>query len=65
MRKIVDIRPLKKELRAKYRKIRENMDPAQKQEADAAILRRITSAAFYRDAKTLLCFVSTPIEVDK
>ena len=37
MRKIVDIRPLKKELRAKYRKIRENMDPVQKQEADAAI----------------------------
>lgn len=64
MRKIVDIRPLKKELRAKYRKIRENMDPEQKQAADAAILKRITSAAFYRDAKTLLCFVSTPIEVD-
>jgi len=64
MRKIVDIRPLKKELRAKYRKIRENMDPTQKSEADAAILERITSAAFYREAETLLCFVSTPIEVD-
>lgn len=38
MRKIVDIRPLKRELRAKYRKIRENMDPAQKKEFDEAIL---------------------------
>ena len=64
MRKIVDIRPLKRELRAKYRKIRENMDPAQKKEFDEAIFKRMVASPFYRDARTLLCYVSTPIEVD-
>ena len=61
MRKIVDIRPLKRELRAKYRKIRENMDPAQKKEFDEAIFKRMVASPFYRDARTLLCYVSTPI----
>lgn len=64
MRKIVDIRPLKKELRAKYRKMRENMNPDVKSACDAAILQRITNASFYKEARMLLCFVSTSIEVD-
>lgn len=64
MRKITDIRPIKRELRTKYRKIRENMDPKQKTEWDEMILKKITSTHFYKAAKTLLCFVSKPVEVD-
>ena len=63
-RVITDIRPIKRQLRAKYRKIREGLDPAQKQAWDEAILKKITSTHFYKEAKTLLCFVSTAIEVD-
>lgn len=64
MRKITDIRPIKRELRTKYRKLRENLDPEQKKNWDEAILKKITSTHFYKEAKTLFCFVSTPIEVD-
>ena len=63
-RVITDIRPIKRQLRAKYRKIREGLDPAQKQAWDEAILKKITSTHFYKEANTLLCFVSTAIEVD-
>ena len=64
MRKIIDIRPLKRELRAKYRRIRERMDRTQKQEWDHMIFYRLIEAPFYKQAKTLFCFVSTAIEVD-
>ena len=64
MRKIVDIRPIKRELRAKYRRIRERMNAAQKKEWDHMIFCRLVEAPFYKRAKTLFCFVSTAIEVD-
>lgn len=59
-----DIRPVKQELRRKYRAIRETMDPSEKDRQDAEIFERLSDLAAYRQAKTLLCFVSTPIEVD-
>jgi 5-formyltetrahydrofolate cyclo-ligase len=61
---MTDIRQLKRELRARYRAIREGMEPARKLAADQAIFRRFTAGAFYQKAHTLLCFASTPIEVD-
>lgn len=64
MGQLTDIRQLKRDLRAKYRSIRENMFPAQKKALDEAILRRLTSTSFYREARTVLCFASTAIEVD-
>ena len=64
MRKIVDIRPIKRELRAKYRRIRERMNAGQKKEWDHMIFCRLVEAPFYKRAKTLFCFVSTAIEVD-
>lgn len=60
----VDIRQVKRELRAKYRGIRENLDPEEKRRWDEAIFCRLVNSPFYRSAKTLLCFVSTGIEVD-
>lgn len=64
MGKMTDIRQVKRELRARYRGLRESMEPARKRADDEAIFRRLTSSDFYRRAKTVLCFVSTGIEVD-
>ncbi len=60
----VDIRQVKRDLRAKYRAIREELSPEEKQRYDEAIFRRLTESAFYRQARTILCFVSTEIEVE-
>lgn len=59
-----DIREVKNELREKYRNIRETMDPNDKSEWDELIFKKITSTKAYIEAKTVLCFVSTRIEVD-
>jgi len=40
------------------------MDPGKKRAEDAAIFARLVAAPFYRDAETVLCFVSTRPEVD-
>lgn len=61
---IRDIRPLKQELRRKYRSIRTSMPPQEKDRLDQAIFDRLVGMADYQNARTLLCFVSTAIEVD-
>lgn len=59
-----DIRPLKQELRQKYRAIREAMDPGEKERYDQAIFERLVQMPSYQKAQAILCFVSTPIEVN-
>lgn len=61
---MADIRIVKKELRAKYRKLREDLSVEQKQRYDEQIYQRFISTDFYKNAKTILCFVSTNLEVD-
>lgn len=61
---IMDIRPIKTELRQKYRSLRQAMPPeikAQKDEAIAAQVRRLWQ---YQRNAVLLIYVSTDIEVD-
>ena len=61
---VIDIRPIKSELRQKYRSLRQAMPPeikAQKDEAIAAQVRRLWQ---YQRNSVLLIYVSTPIEVD-
>jgi 5-formyltetrahydrofolate cyclo-ligase len=61
---IGDIRQLKTRLRAKYRSIREGMEPAFRAQCDSRIADRVRRLWQYKDAKQLLVYVSTPIEVD-
>ncbi len=61
---MVDIRPIKKELRAKHKDIRKNMTPSHKDRCDLLIFDKVANHEIYRNADLLLCFVSTQIEVD-
>lgn len=61
---IIDIRQIKKDLRAKYRKIRTDMTCDEKRFKDNRIYENIVNSKFYQNAQTLICFVSTGIEVD-
>lgn len=63
MRK-VDIRAYKNSLRDKAKAMRRGMDPEEKAQMDRQIIDRICSLYQYREAQTLLCYVSKPIEVD-
>ena len=51
-------------LRKKSIAARKALPPAEKQRLDHAVLERFTALEQYRDAKTLLCYVSSEIEVD-
>lgn len=64
MAKVVDIRIIKKELRKKYRNIRETMPASQKIKADKSIYQKLINFSEYKKAKTVLIFVSKKIEVD-
>lgn len=59
-----DIRQIKTDLRIKYRGLRENIPKAEKDKHDADIYEKVINSKFYLEAKTVLCFVSTDIEVD-
>lgn len=59
-----DIRMEKRGLRERYRTVRKNMDSDTKRIADARIRGRILHSMEYKRCQILLCFVSTPIEVD-
>lgn len=61
---VTDIRAYKTSLRSKYKQLRREMPPAVKAQHDESLRRRIQSLYQYKSAKTLLTFVSTPIEVD-
>ena len=64
MKKPFDIRAYKRGLRAKFRKVRQSMEPQQKTYNDSAILARILASPQYKNAAVILAYVSTPIEVD-
>lgn len=59
-----DIRVYKTELREKYKLIRKNMLFDERAAADTAIMNRLQTLHSYKYCKTVLCYVSTPIEVD-
>lgn len=64
MEKIIDIRPVKRQMRADTKEKRLSMDSAVKSSADKKICNKLLNLWAVRDAKTVLCYVSTPIEVD-
>ena len=61
---ITDIRPLKTELRQKYRSLRQSMPPEIKEQKDAAIAAQVRRLWQYQRNNVLLIYVSTSIEVD-
>ena len=63
MRK-VDIRAYKNSLRDKAKKMRRDMDQALKAKMDEQIAQRLYGLYQYREADTILCYVSKPIEVN-
>ncbi|MBR4287189.1 MAG: 5-formyltetrahydrofolate cyclo-ligase [Clostridia bacterium] len=64
MEKVIDIRPLKKKLRAEAREMRRAMSPDRKQSLDRKIKNKLLNLWSVREAKAVLCYVSTDIEVD-
>lgn len=64
MEKIIDIRPIKKKMRADAKELRRSMSPELKQSYDRKIKNKLLNLWAVREAKTVLCYVSTPIEVD-
>ncbi|HIZ56076.1 MAG TPA: 5-formyltetrahydrofolate cyclo-ligase [Firmicutes bacterium] len=60
----IDLRPIKRELRDASKAFRRALPPEVKQEKDRQIFERLCSLQCYQQARTLLCFVSLPIEVD-
>lgn len=59
-----DVRQYKKDLRARFRRVRDEMPPEKKAEKDAKILERLINLPEYKNCDTLLCYVSTPSEID-
>ncbi len=64
MEKVIDIRPIKKKLRIQAREMRSSMSPVTKQALDRKIKNRLLNLWALRGVDTVLCYVSTPIEVD-
>lgn len=64
MQQPVNIKEYKTELRRKIKERRRQMSPEMRQHAHQRILSRVCTLDCYRDAKTVLCYVSTEIEVD-
>lgn len=64
MEKIIDIRPIKKKMRADAREMRRSMSPEVKLTLDRKIKNRLLNLWAVREAGTVLCYVSTDIEVD-
>ena len=61
---VKNIRELKTGLRAKYRSIRESLDPEVKGEMDGAVLEKLLSLREYKVNSTVFTYVSKSIEVD-
>ncbi len=61
---VKDIRPIKSQLREKYKQMRRDMPPESKASKDRQIADRIFRLWQYRENTTLLTYVSTDIEVD-
>jgi 5-formyltetrahydrofolate cyclo-ligase len=61
---VIDIRPIKSELRQKYRSLRQAMPQEIKEQKDAAIAAQVRRLWQYQHNNVLLIYVSTSIEVD-
>ena len=61
---LIDIRPIKTELRQKYRSLRQSMPQEIKDEKDTAIANQVRRLWQYENNSILLVYVSTSIEVD-
>lgn len=61
---VKDIRPIKQELRERYKAQRRAMDEAEKSAKDRRIAEHVRRLWQYAKCDTLLCYVSTAIEVD-
>lgn len=59
-----DIRPFKQHLRAEYKEKRRALSETEKARLDRKITNKFLNLFQYREAQTLLCYVSTEIEVD-
>ena len=64
MEKIVDIRPIKKKLRAKAREMRSSLSPEYKASLDRKIKNKLLNLFAVRETEAVLCYVSTDIAVD-
>ncbi|MGN1316628.1 MAG: 5-formyltetrahydrofolate cyclo-ligase [Acutalibacteraceae bacterium] len=64
MEKIIDIRPVKKQMRVDARNYRRSMDSVLKRSFDKKICNKLLNLWAVREADTFLCYVSTDIEVD-
>lgn len=60
----IDIRKIKQEFRARSKQYRESLSKNEKQVLESEILERVLELTEIKNAKTVLCYVSTPIEVD-
>lgn len=63
MEKVVDIRPIKKQLRASCKEARRQMDEAIKSNLDKKIQNKLLNLFLVREADLVLTYVSTSIEV--
>lgn len=63
MEKVIDIRPIKKKMRAEAKAGRLSMDAATKSSLDKKICNRLLNLWTVRETETFLCYVSTEIEV--
>ena len=61
---VKDIRPIKSQLRDKYKQMRRDLSLEEKAEKDACIAARVFRLWQYRENDVLLTYVSTNIEVD-
>lgn len=60
----IDIRGYKQDLRERSKERRKSMDQGEKKTLDTAVAENVRRLKEYRPAKTLLVYMSTPIEVD-
>lgn len=61
---IKNIREYKIKLRVKFKAIRFGYSPEQKAKLDNDIIERLMRTYQYKNTSTILCYVSTPLEVD-
>ena len=64
MEKVIDIRPIKKKMRAEAKESRLSMEPQIKSSFDKKICNKLLNLWAVRETETFLCYVSTDIEVD-
>ena len=60
----IDIRGYKQDLRARSKERRRGMSAEEKEALDSAVAENVRRLKEYRPAKTILIYMSTPIEVD-